>query len=1281
MTSTGIQNPVFNHVGGWALHISTSDGTDTLSSAWGTVDGVTAPTVLLSEATYGSLVQSSWEYPIGFSNTGSIGYSASGTGGPADGFDSMWVDGTWIAVEGMPCPPGPLEGLYWRFASAPLLSGNGIPHFVGGITDTIGGSTKAYGMFDDTGTPVVFAGDLLPGLPAILDLTSQNVDFDYAYSAYANSWIAKVTMETTDTPLTSSTDEAMVIDRAGLYLDGMIVQEDQPVPAAIGGLTGENWDIFDYMGISEMGDYIFTGDSTAATTEDEFVVVNGMIVAREGSPLDGLDINGAIENAAINENGDWAVIWDFDHATEGNLEVLIFNGLYMLAEEIDDVDIDGDGIADAGARISGSTSFSGTRTLTLSDRDASGNVTIFFTAEVSDNGAATIEGLYKMVVPTDPGPEGDLEIRVSDSPDPLTEVPGQITYAVRVRNNSPAPATGVTVVSTLDPTLVFNAGLSDPIAVHDGSPTGGTVTASIGTMAPYAISTYRFVVDADSGPIVTTTSTVSGNEADTVPGNNDAVNETIVALITDLTVTITDDPDPVITPNGSIVYTVEVTNTGPSDATGVSVTMNLDPTTVFNAGLSDPIAVHNAGVVTADIGDLLNGDNFIFMVAVDTTAQGVITTDATVAGNEIDNDLTDNTYVEETLYELSADLSITVTDDPDPVLPVGGQITYAVEVVNDGPSDATGVTATVYLADETNFVSVDPPGVHTAGVVTLDIGPLANAGSYVFNIVVDTTVAGRAEALGEVAGGGTEIDPDPANNQASVTTLVLEDISGMARGVFSNITGHPTAQVPDLPGVEFSSGCDRPSRSPDGNLWIIGCETAVDEVIIVGDQCGSQTMVQEHVTTLDLGDAVGPVDANLSINDSGQFAFATNTEGATATDEVIVKWDGTQFVTIAREGDFAAPTTFDYSSILYSANIENSGRVWFAGDTTGGSDFDYFVFKKNGNTVEVQEGVTIPTNQAGGATEAWDNFDTDDLWVDGTGTNYILQGDLEGGTTTDDVVAVNNGVVIQEGSIIDGSGFTAAAEIIDEAGIMANGDWFARGHNVDDQDWVLKNGAVLAATGDPLYPGATELYDDAPYSACFYLFAGNNLGDYIIGGVTDAGEDHSNAVLVLNGETVIAREHDPIDLDGNGLMDDGVRVNTFGNDDLVLTDDFQAYVTATMRNFDDTSGDIGDAFIRINLCGVARPCGDINGDYDVDVDDYLEFAAAFSSTPCDDEYKVCADLDDDGLISFLDYQLWLECYEDFNGFAFRGVGPVDIEPADPVRQDEVNVRPAGPQLR
>ncbi len=1279
---TVVQTPAKNGIGGWAVGITTSDGATTLSHGYGSTNGIAPPRILGSETTVGSLVQTSWETRIGVSDTGSLCYSASGTGGPDGSFDSAWVDLTPIAVEGDPLPPGPHSDLYWSFASAPTMTANGIPIFSGGTRDTVSGSTTARGLFNDTGTPILFCGDLVPGAPDVLDC-GDTFDFDFKVSAYGNQYLINLAMVTTGV-VGFSEDNIVVKSGETLYIDGMIVQEEHPIPASIGGQAGEEWDNFDYMGINEVGEYIFTGDSingAGGTTQDEFVVVNGQIVAREGFMLDGKAVNGAIEDADMNESGDWAVVWDIDDPS--NIEALFFNGQFVIAEGAE-VDLDGDGVIDLGTSITDFNGLSGG--VKVGNRDANGDVAIYFAADVNNEFGNNLSTLLRVIMPTTPGSDGDLEIHVTDAPDPLTIIPGDITYTVAVRNNSPNPATGVQVVSNLDPSLVFNPAASDPIAVHSA----GVVTASIGNMAPYQVFSYHFAATASTGPTVTTTSSVSGNETDTVPGNNDASNDTVVALITDLSLTITDSPDPVRDSAEPITYTVEVANAGPSDATGVVVTMNLDPTSVFNAALSDPIASHSAGVVTANIGPLNAGASTAFDVVVDTTVQTLLTVDASVTGNEIDPDLANNAYVEDTLYELLRDLAIAIVDTPDPVVPVGGQISYDVTVSNGGPSDATGVAASVTLDDSTSIVSVTPPATHdgspTGGVVSFNVGPLTTGDIATIGIVVDTLSAGRPMAIGSVEGGPDETEADPANNLAIVHTLVRNDAVGLSIGVFSTISGHPTENVPDLPGVFFTLGCDKPARSPNGKLWITSCETTADEVIIVGDQCSASTMVQENVSTIGVvGDHVGAIDSDISINDSGQFVFATNTDNTTTADEVIARWSGTALTAIAREGDFAAPTTFKYSFTLFAPRILQNGQVWFMGDTDNpDTTKDYYLFEKNGNTTRLQEGVSIPTGQAGGAMSPWDNFDTEDFWIDAAGLNYIVQGDTEDDISFDDILAFNNNVVVQEGIVLAGSSFTSPTSLVDYSGVSPLGDWFARGDNADGQDWVLENGAVLAATDDSIV-GGPEQYDDAPYSACFFLFASNNAGDYILGATTNAGEDSSNAVLVLNGNTIISREDDPIDLDGNGVIDDPVRIRTYGNDDLILTEDLQAYFTVTMRDINDSGSntDVGDAYLRLNLCGVATQCGDLDNDKDVDGDDYSLFLAAYGHGTCDADYHVCADFDEDGIVTAVDYQQWLLCYRDFIGnpnapapAVDGGTGPTPVDPID-----DPTVEPLHPSVR
>ena len=154
------------------------------------------------------------------------------------------------------------------------------------------------------------------------------------------------------------------------------MREDDPVPESIGGLPGEVWDNFDFTGITEAGDYFFTGDTNDVDTSlDEIMVVNGVIARREGDVIDGEVVSGSIEGAYMNEQGDCAYIWDIQ---DNSLEALFFNG-ELLLKEGDAVDIDGDGVIDPDTAI---TSFTGISTLSCSDRDAEGMVNIYFTADV-----------------------------------------------------------------------------------------------------------------------------------------------------------------------------------------------------------------------------------------------------------------------------------------------------------------------------------------------------------------------------------------------------------------------------------------------------------------------------------------------------------------------------------------------------------------------------------------------------------------------------------------------------------------------------------------------------------------------------------------------------------------------------------------------------------------------------------------------------------------------------------------------------------------------------------
>lgn len=378
-TVTSLSNTSVNQVGGYAVSLNADNGGSTISHVWGNATGG-AGAPLATEGTFGPLTQTSFESFYGIDDAGNVCYSASGTGGPVGGFDSVWVNSTPIAVEG---DPSSVSGMFWRFASRPGITADGKPYFVGGITSTSGGSTENRGLFfGPTGTAVILGGQSLTGLPFALDTAASNPSFDYRYSSLGNHYIAEVDMNTGST----SDDGAMIIDGVGLMAGGSLVREGDLVPVSIGGDGVEAWDNFDFTGINEAGSWFFTGDTDGSSSTDEIVVRDGTIILREGQTVDGLVLNGSIEGAFMNEAGDLALIWDVD-TVGGNVEVLIVNGSIALMEG-DEVDFDNDGLVDAGVLL---TNFTGISALTL---DANRNA--YFTADFDDNGAGDVEGFFKL---------------------------------------------------------------------------------------------------------------------------------------------------------------------------------------------------------------------------------------------------------------------------------------------------------------------------------------------------------------------------------------------------------------------------------------------------------------------------------------------------------------------------------------------------------------------------------------------------------------------------------------------------------------------------------------------------------------------------------------------------------------------------------------------------------------------------------------------------------------------------------------------------------------------
>ncbi len=465
--------------------------------------------------------------------------------------------------------------------------------------------------------------------------------------------------------------------------------------------------------------------------------------------------------------------------------------------------------------------------------------------------------------------------------------------------------------------------------------------------------------------------------------------------------------------------------------------------------------------------------------------------------------------------------------------------------------------------------------------------------------------------------------------------------------IHSTVPGHATAQVPGQPGEEFIKFW-RPYRSPNGLYW--GMKANADffddgQMVLLGDAGGNTEVViiDGDAATWAPGEIVTNVDHQVGLDDDGEIVFGVNTDNNAGNDEFIMRWDGA-FHVVVNEGD-AVPglAGVTFADSMLDAHILSDGTVCFRAINCDGLPSDSDTLLIRGSSVLVREQTTIPAGQAAGGTQGWDFFEFDGFYHSYDGLNYLIFGDLEGDTATDGVVVVNGNVVIQEGYPIPplvipvGSGFTG----LREARMESNGDWFARGGNSDGRDFVVRNGSLLALTDDPVIPASSEHFDDTPpFTETFFMQAGNNLGQYVVGGTTDLADTNRDAVVVLNGTDVIVREGDRVDLNGNGLDDDDAFISEFDNDQSFLTDNRLVF-TATLRN--DAGTEIGQAIMQTCL---AATVGDLNGDCEVNALDFPAIADCLTG-PSGGILGGCdpANLDDDGDVDLADAAIFIEAVQ------------------------------------
>jgi uncharacterized repeat protein (TIGR01451 family)/fimbrial isopeptide formation D2 family protein len=467
---------------------------------------------------------------------------------------------------------------------------------------------------------------------------------------------------------------------------------------------------------------------------------------------------------------------------------------------------------------------------------------------------------------TDPTPDNNhcedddtidmADLSLTKTADDYTPNANQVVeFTLTVSNDGPAQATGVKVTDTLPASLVFAGATPNTGGSYDQS-TGVWTVGSVDSGGSQVLKLRATVTSIVPATNVAEVTHSDQRDKDSTPANgvtteDDYATATVTPKIVNLGVTKVASP---IHPDvgANVTYTITATNHSAIDATGVKVTDTLDQgLTYVSSTPSGTTGTYDSTSHVWDIGPLAHGASATLTLVATVNVPGEIGNMATIAGDQFDDDASNNTASTSTdqLLDLSVHKSV---DNETPN--VGTTVTFTVVVSNAGPGTATGVTISDVLPGGLKFDHATPDGSYDAthGVWTVGtISPLASA-----------TLTMYAKVTG----------PSASTNTASVLH-VDEPQSDTTNDSWSATVTPPHADVAVVKTVHES----RPSVTDD------------DYFTIVVTNNGPDTATNVAVTDNPLPDGLTYASAGSSVTQgtfdgaAGTWSVGTLANGATAT--------------------------------------------------------------------------------------------------------------------------------------------------------------------------------------------------------------------------------------------------------------------------------------------------------------------------------------------------------------------------------------------------------------
>ena len=443
----------------------------------------------------------------------------------------------------------------------------------------------------------------------------------------------------------------------------------------------------------------------------------------------------------------------------------------------------------------------------------------------------------------------------------------------RTTGDGRSQAENVTIDDTLPNDLIFisatpSAGACSTTPTANSETTSGNnqVLCNLGTIGNNGQQTVTIRVrpkTVTAGTSIQNNVAVSTSTPGDDPANNSASTTTSITNPTlDLLVNKTDSPDPTAVGENT-VYTITITNSGPSAAENVTMTDALPgaPNTTTNllkfisytpppGGTCGTVPAVNStgGTLQCSVAYLAAGQSKTITVTMEGIAKGVTRNTATVASDEtaagFDTNLNNNTVVQDTTVRTRVDVEVTSKIPSKTPVALREPFTFAITVRNNtGGNLAEADNTTVTDNLPANMVLTgQPTAVVTVGTTTANscsgaagassfvcaFGTMSSGGQLVITMpVMIVGVSALPQTFTNTASVSTSSLESNTSNNSNSGQVSVEQAASLAGKVFRDFNDNG---IQDLPGDTPISGVvmTLSGETLDGTLVTLTATTEAD---------------------------------------------------------------------------------------------------------------------------------------------------------------------------------------------------------------------------------------------------------------------------------------------------------------------------------------------------------------------------------------------------------------------------------------------------------------------